>query len=116
MADGINRNNDDSIINVISSDGFSCLPDELQKITINSIRENREKDGGFMGKFFGIKKENAAMNIAVTICILLLLLCGIDVIHSIFSDDEMNMNLVNTIIPVISLALGFIFGKGSSKE
>lgn len=100
----------DNFSGVILNDNFAQLPDEIQQKVIDQVSK---RDGGFMGKFFGNKKENASMNIAVTICILLLLLCGIDIIHSICANTEFHMELISTVIPVISLSLGFIFGKGN---
>lgn len=118
MANKSNNNSSDrnSIVNAISTDSFISFPEETQKIIIDSIEKVNERDGGILGKFFGIKKEIASMNIAATICILLIAICGIDVFNSIFTNKEIHMELISTIIPVVSLSLGFIFGKSGKVE
>ena len=69
-----------------------------------------------MGKLFGTKTENVSMHIAFTLCIILLLYCGIDLVGSMIDGRKINSELWNTIIPVVTLALGFIFGKGIDKK
>lgn len=118
MASSLNRNNlnNDSISGIVSNDKFGELSEEMQKQILATLKENNQMDGGWMGKFFGSKKEIASMNIAVTICMLLLFMCIIEVIHSTYTGTKINMELISTIIPVVSLALGFIFGKGGGKQ
>lgn len=118
MAGSLNKNplNSDNIVNIISSDKFVEYEPEMQQEILNKIEKLNQRDGGFVGKFFGNKKELTSMNIAATICILLILICGIDVMHTIFSESELHMDLISAIIPVVSLSLGFIFGKSSGKS
>ncbi len=116
MADGINRNNDSVVIDVISSDGFSSLNKDVQKTALQAMNEGQERNGGLMGKVFGIRKENAAMHIAFLLCVALFLLCAIDVICSMCASGKASTDVLNIVMPVISLTIGFIFGKGSGKE
>lgn len=66
-----------------------------------------------MGKFFGTKKENAEMNIAFTICAMLIILCMIDVIHAAWSGESTYTELVKGVIPLITASMGYIFGKSN---
>ena len=108
--------NTDTIINLVSSDKFGGYSDSLQERILNSIDVRRKSDGGLMGKLFGNKKENAAMNISAIICFLLILLCAVDVLSAIFTEKDLHMELISCIVPVVSLALGFMFGKGGEKN
>ena len=51
-----------------------------------------------MGKLFGNKKENAAMNISAIICFLLILLCAADVLSAIFTEKDLHMELISCIV------------------
>lgn len=105
-----------AIATVAVDDNFNKLTETSQTLIINGINENKARDGGFMGKLFGTKPENVSMHIAFTLCIILLLYCGIDLIGSIIVGRQINSELWNTIIPVVTLALGFIFGKGIDRK
>lgn len=56
------------------------------------------------------------MNISAIICFLLILLCAADVLSAIFTEKDLHMELISCIVPVVSLALGFMFGKGGEKN
>jgi hypothetical protein len=48
------------------------------------------------------------------ISIVSLFFCGIDLIHSFLSNQTITSEIWNLIFPVITLSLGYIFGKGES--
>lgn len=108
--------NEMAIVSIANSENFTKLSDDNQVKIIEGINENKAKEGGFMGKLFGTKPENVSMYIAFILCMILLLYCGIDLIGSFFTGRTVNSELWNTVIPVITLALGFIFGKGIEKK
>ena len=103
----------ESLAALIGTDNFGSMSEENQKAAISSIdnANNTEKEGGWMGRFFGTKKENAAMNVAFSICALLILLCAIDAIHAMYVGANAYTELIKNVLPIISLAIGFIFGK-----
>ena len=107
MADGLNHNiNDhDSITTILSSKNFLNLDVNIQNKIIDTMHTDKEKDGGFMGKFLGTKSSNLSMHIALIVII--------DMIHSYIIGNNINMDLISLIIPVVTLSLGYIFGKGS---
>lgn len=106
-------NVEDSLISLVSTESFLNLDPSLQTKIIESVSTEKTKQGGMMGKFLGTNSTNLSMHIALILCGLLILLLGIDFIHSYGTQKEINMELVSTIIPVVTLSLGYIFGKGS---
>lgn len=115
MADTINKNTvPDGTINGISESSFDKLNDDQKQIVLagNNSVVNKEKDAGKMGKFLGANTKNASIHIALLICIALLILCIIDLLHSYTPEQKLTSEVWNLIFPVITLALGYIFGKG----
>ena len=108
MASSLNRETlkTDNIMNVISNDKFSDFTPEMQESILKKIENQNRSDGGFMGKFFGNKKELASMNTAFVICVLLLLV-------GVFVND---LQFWSGILPVVGAAIGYIFGKGGKTE
>lgn len=106
---------DDVLTSLANPEVLNQLSESNQKTLIEGIANSKDKDGGIMGKLFGNKKENAAMNIAFWLCMMLLLFCIMDICGSIKSGVNTYTDLVKNIIPIISLTLGYILGKGESK-
>ena len=116
MGNGISQNYSgiDTITSIIGSETFLSLDSDMQNKIIDTVHNDKEKDGGVMGKLLGTKASNASMHIGFILCVLLIILLGIDFVHSYFVGESINMDLVNTIVPVITLSIGYIFGKGSN--
>lgn len=114
--DGINKNlnSSASLASLVSPDNFVKLDSNLQSQIIASVSDNNPQKGGMMGKLLGTDSKNVSMHIALILCISLILLIVIDFVHAYCVSQEVNMELVNKIIPVVTLSLGYIFGKGSS--
>lgn len=101
-----NSLNSDKITNVISTQQFSSLSTDIQQSVINSINNDKSKEGGWMGKLFGTKKELASMNIAVVICIILF-------VSGFFIKDSQYWD---KIIPIVAATIGYIFGRGGKSD
>lgn len=116
--DKINTSTQEPLEKLISSDKFDKLSDENQKEVIKSIGNSKEEEhaGGFMGKIFGIKKENAALHIAFWICCILLLFCLLDIIRAFVIGKTAYTDLVKNVLPIISLALGYMLGQNDNKS
>jgi hypothetical protein len=116
MPEGINKNisTENSINDIVGNEGFSKLNPELQDQIVTLIEKGKEKDGGFLGRFFGIKPINVAMHIGFVICAMLISVVIIDAIHSYFIGQSINLELLEFVFPIITLSLGYIFGKGSN--
>lgn len=96
----------DKICDVARSEQFTNLNSEIQGKVIDSLSKNDSsgQEGGLMGKVFGTKKENASMNIAFLICILLTVIG--------FACLIAGKDYWNVIIPAITTGMGYMFGKG----
>lgn len=112
---GVNTNlgKDDTLTTLVSSENFLSLDSDLQNKIINTIADEKVKKGGFMGRFLGTEPTNVSMHIALLLCGILIVLLAIDFFHAYRTEQQINMDLVNTIIPVVTLSLGYIFGRGS---
>lgn len=95
----------DGLTNLAKPEVFTGLSEENQKQIIVGLSQQEENNGGIMGKFFGNKKENAAMNIAFMVCILLII---IGIICMATGNEQWNL-----IITGIMTTVGYIFGRGS---
>ena len=86
----------------------------MQNNFVSAMMSNREREGGLMGKLLGINIKNAAIHSGLIICIILLatLLIGFFVTYTV--NEGLCRTLLETIIPVISLSIGYIFGKGDN--
>lgn len=73
-----NLNQTDTITSIISSDTFLNLDSNIQNKIIDTVHNDKEKDGGVMGRFLGTKSTNASMHIGLILSILLVILIGID--------------------------------------
>lgn len=118
MTDKINENKiPKETINGISERSFNKLSDEQKKIVLsgNNETQNKDKDSGWFGKIFGANTKNASIHIAFIICCTLLFFCGIDLVHSFMWKDGITQEVWKLIFPVVTLSLGYIFGKGEAR-
>lgn len=117
MADKINKSTSGTIGGIHPRE-FNKLTDEQKKIAIIGDNEfkTKKQEGGVLGEFFGTNIKNASIHIAFVICIVLLIFCGVDLVHSFFGKNKITSEMWNLIFPVVTLALGYIFGKGENKE
>lgn len=124
MAELINNNATSSY-----SQGFSSSPRQMEhqkamaqedhnyQLKMQESQHSHElslknKDLGWIGKFFG-SSENSSKNIAAIICLILLfaviiMSCGV---YCMDRDKDFVSTLWQMVMPVITLALGYIFGK-----
>lgn len=118
MAD--NKINDKAIdsdsINGISKRHLDKLnSDQLKAVIDKKLDDDQKKnEAGKIGKWIGTNPQNASINSALILCIVVLLLCVIDLVHSFSIKGSINMEMWNLVFPVITLALGYIFGKGGN--
>lgn len=79
----------------------------------NHENELKNKEIGWLGKFFGAE-DNAARNMAMTVIILVsggATVFSVCVILKSNIGDDLIPNVWSKVSPVITLALGYIFGK-----
>ena len=102
-----------ALASLLESDFFLKLDPAIQKQIINAIKTDTEKSGGLLGKFLGTKRDNLAVHAVLILCLALLLLIILDNLHAYKMGLEINMELINIIIPVITLAIGYIIGNSA---
>lgn len=115
MGDKINKNTiDANSINGISEKSFNKLSDEQKNIVLsgNNETQNKNKEGGLLGRLLGANTKNASVHIAFVVCFMLLFFCGADLFHSFCENNTLSSEVWDKVFPVITLALGYVFGKG----
>lgn len=72
----------------------------------------KNKDLGWIGKLFG-SSENSSKNIAAIICLILLsaVIVMSCIVYYLYKDKGFISTLWQMVMPVITLSLGYIFGK-----
>ena len=117
MPGKINESSLDTNVLGMPEKSFNKLNDEQKNYLISGYNEvqSRAKDGGKLGEILGTNVKNSSIHIAFIICCVLLIFCGVDLVHSFFDENTLTSEIWNLVFPVVTLALGYIFGKGESK-
>lgn len=101
-----------------SNNNFNLMPpsrteDKYETSAILKYKEKKYKRSfGRIGNLIGGEKKKAAINIAFLLCLSFIALFFVDMIHSYAIGESINDAFLEKIIPVLTLALGYIFGKG----
>ena len=85
---------------------------ECKKLDQKHEQEIITRNLGWIGRTFG-STENASKNITATLCILLLV--GVVIVSAIVYCNERDVNKVvglwDGVLPIITLSLGYLFGR-----
>lgn len=103
---------DHTLSSLLASDSFLALAPEIQKQIISAVKSDQENTGGLFGKLLGTRRDNLAVHAVLLLCLTLLLLIILDNLYAYCAGTALNMELVNTVIPVITLAIGYMIGNG----
>lgn len=113
----LNLKDSEKLSELITSPGFDKLNDELKGKAIDAFQETQstrdENKTGWLGHFFGNKSENIALYVAFIICMSLII---VGFVYTWISPDykiNSNIEFWQIIGPIITGALGFIFGAGT---
>ena len=106
-------NSKDYLIGSMPSSAFNLLNDGQKEIYLAGYNDiqNKEKEGGFVGRVIGTNTKNATVNTAFILILLLLLYCIVDMIGAYLRCKPFEYKSFDMVLPVITLALGYIFGK-----
>lgn len=102
-----------TLTSLLESDSFLKLNPAIQKQIISAIKTDTQKSGGLLGKLLGTRRDNLAIHAILIICLALLILIIFDNLNAYFTGTNINMELINIIIPVITLAIGYIIGNST---
>ncbi|HHV10418.1 MAG TPA: hypothetical protein GXX75_09105 [Clostridiales bacterium] len=98
---------------ILNTPNFSNLPKEHKKIILNSYGDNKK---GVLDKMFGDNTERIPIYITFILCMSLILIATIFSLVGYITGKSVDLGLWSSIIPVITLALGYMFGKNNKKE
>ena len=113
--DEINRETKDSLKDLLDCENLDKLSDAAQIAAVEKILDNQGRESGASSKLFGNIKENILLYCAFWLCIVLLGFCLLDILRSMYIGGSAYTDLVENILPIISLALGYMLGH-SEKE
>ena len=97
------------VSNLVDRSSFINCDTNIQEKLIQTATEDKKVDGGLLGHFFGTKISNACIHIGFMLCLALIAILILDS----YLKANINMDLVDKIIPVVTLYLGYIFGHSS---
>lgn len=114
MPDQINNQlSEHNVLNdALGSKNFLSLTENVQNNLVSAILSSREQDGGQIGKLLGTNVKNATIHAVVIICIVLLIILIFGFYVTYNNNEGLCRTILETIIPVISLSIGYMFGKG----
>lgn len=113
MKEGVNENNISiDVASVIDREDFIKLDTAVQNKIIDGKREENKHKLGMVGEWFGTNPMQIAMYGALIIALIMLLIVLLDFICYRYSGYVMNMELVDKIFSIITLILGYLFGRG----
>lgn len=113
---GLDKNIENNISSLITSERFVKLSPDIQSMAIENVTLIKQMESGKMGRLLGTKMPNMAVYSAFLICCLLLLFSGLDMFISCYLHKEFSLELTKIIIPVITMSLGYMFGKADTPE
>lgn len=113
--DEINKNTNDTLKDLLNSENLDKLSASAQIIAVEKILDNQGKKSGASGNLFGNVKENILLYCAFWLCVILLIFCGIDILRAICCGESAYTDLVENVIPVITLTLGYMLGQNKDK-
>ena len=104
----------DNLEALVNSEKFSILSSEVQKNLIENVTISKQIESGFMGKFLGTKTSNIAIFSALLLCCILIIFSIIVTLLSCMLNSPLDLELIKIIIPVITMSLGYMFGKSDN--
>lgn len=111
---GSTKNED--LSNVLGPVTFGMLTENQKNIVLTNAFPKVETYGGLLSRFLGHRPKNVILNITFLICALLLIFIIVDTVIGYIQNRSVNLELVDRIFPMLTLALGYLFGKNSNNE
>lgn len=102
---------------LINSETFLQLKPHIQSEIVGGIKagEDSKTKGGLLGRLLGVSTHNASIHVSFIICLLFFLLIVLVLSHSYCTGEDANMDLIGVLVSVVTLGLGYVFGKGSQQ-
>ncbi len=112
---GNNSLNTDALLVILDKPNFNNLTEEQQKMILSSYGVSNGEKGVF-DKMFGNNSDRIPTYITFILCMTLIVIATVFSLISYFTGKSIDLGLWGTIIPVITLALGYMFGKNNKKD
>jgi hypothetical protein len=112
MSGNNSLNNSDMLI-ALNTPNFNSLSNKHKGIILNTYSGSKK---GVLDKMFGDNTERIPIYITFILCMALIIIATIFSVMSYFTGKSIDIGLWGSIIPVITLALGYMFGKNNKKE
>lgn len=94
---------------LLNSPGFNSLDKTEKKRIFNLLSQNAQDEHGKLGAWFGSRLDNAIIYITLIICAIILLI-GVIII---FAYREFASEYWSGAFPILTGALGYMYGKSS---
>lgn len=113
----INTTNEGSnpITEVVNNKNFVKILPEMQSKVIDNVAQTHKLEIGFMGKLLSTRMPNMAVYSSFLLCIVLLCFALMCILLSKYFCTSFIMELTKIIIPVVTMSLGYMFGKNDTK-
>ncbi len=107
------------LTNLIDSEGFSKLNDDLKNKTLETFKEQNKNESnneyGLLGKIFGSHPENISLFIAFLTSMALMIIGVLYFSLPPAVKGDENIEFWKIISPIITAAMGYVFGANRTK-
>lgn len=112
MADNLELKESGKISSLIVDDETLLKLSPEQQARVIALSDENRRKAGLMGKLIGSDKQNAAINSAVLLCVMLLVVFILSVVLKICTGEDYTTVILDFVMSFLTLAIGYIFGKG----
>lgn len=115
MANKVNEviNTDNVLSSMVLAENFVKLDSNVQNTVLSTFSDDKKAQGGWFGKIFGIHPTNITLYFAIGVVFFCFIIIIFDVIHSYCKNTAINFDLLKYLLPFMTTALGYAFGKGT---
>ena len=110
----------DNLRKLLMSTEFVSLDDDLKEMVLDSLEnllmDEAKRNFGFMGKLFGNYSKNITLYITLIVVVLLIVVGLMHILLPPEYTQTTNLEFWQIIGPIITSALGYIFGAHSPKD
>lgn len=116
----ISEKSDAGKITETNTQKIDVMREETKRIDITAGYSLKSKAGGYIGKFIGINVSNIVLNTAFIFIVLIILIILEIIMHFHWACDysakNSDIELIKLLIPLLMTVLGYLFGRGNTKE
>ena len=113
----ISSNLNDTITGMLETGEFTRLSSKMQGLAIENVRIVKKLEAGWIGHMLGTRLHNMAIYgsfILSVFCVLMIIVCIFATMCGKL-DMDFVLEVMKLLIPVITMSLGYMFGKKDSE-